>query len=165
MPRFATDTKVSSEDSLMEIKRILERYDADSFSYHQARDRAGVGFTIGGRQVRFLIPLPLENDPLFDKTPGGRERPETARASARQQAIKQRWRALALAIKANLEAVECGIITLDEAFLANIALPNGQTVGEYVRPAVQQAYTLGTVPQFLALPEGDTSIPSSIVTP
>jgi hypothetical protein len=42
-----------------------------------------------------------------------------------KQAYHQRWRALALAIK----AVESGIATFEEEFLAHIALPNGSTVG------------------------------------
>ena len=41
---------------------------------------------------------------------------------------RQRWRALNLAIKAKLEAVESGIVTFDQEFLAHIVGPSGQTV-------------------------------------
>lgn len=62
---------------------------------------------------------------------------------------RQRWRALALAIKAKLEAVETGIATFEEEFLNYIVLPDGVTVGEFIRPQIETAYATGTMPKML----------------
>ena len=53
----------------------------------------------------------------------------------REQACRQRCRALLLIIRAKLEAVESGMTTLESEFLANILLPDGGTVGQWLSPA------------------------------
>ena len=53
----------------------------------------------------------------------------------REEACRQRCRALLLIIRAKLEAVESGITTLEIEFLANILLPDGGTVGQWLSPA------------------------------
>src|SRR5262245_44396717 len=67
-----------------------------------------------------------------------------------EQACRQRWRALALAIKAKLEAVESGIATFEEEFLAYVVMPDGQTVGQHVLPNVERAYSTGQMPPLLS---------------
>jgi len=62
---------------------------------------------------------------------------------AAEQACRQKWRALSLVVKAKLEAVESGITTFEDEFLAHIVLPNGQTVGEQALPRVREAYATG----------------------
>ena len=63
--------------------------------------------------------------------------------------MRQRWRALALVIKAKLEAVEADITTLEAEFLAHIALPSGATVGEWVGPQLDAVYGSGEMPALL----------------
>jgi len=41
--------------------------------------------------------------------------------------VQQRYRAIALIIKTNLEAVIAGIATFEQAFLAYLLLPDGDT--------------------------------------
>jgi hypothetical protein len=67
------------------------------------------------------------------------------------QAIRQRWRALLLVIKAKLEAVQGGITEFDAEFLPHIVLPDGQTVGDWIIPQVNTAYELGEMPQALPM--------------
>jgi hypothetical protein len=55
-----------------------------------------------------------------------------AAEKAWEQVTRQRWRALALVIKAKLEAVTSGISTFEAEFLANTMLPDGRTVGDVV---------------------------------
>jgi hypothetical protein len=57
--------------------------------------------------------------------------------------------ALALAIKAKLEAVESGIATFEEEFLAYVVLPDGQSVGQHVLPNIEQAYVTNKMPPLL----------------
>jgi len=63
------------------------------------------------------------------------------------------WRALALVVKAKLEAVEVGISTFDEEFLSNIVLPDNTTVGAHMIPQVERSYLDGSMP--LMLPAGN----------
>lgn len=62
------------------------------------------------------------------------ERTAAAATKEYEQAGRQRWRALALVIKAKLEAVGTGIVTFEEEFLAHIVLPSGRTVTQDVTP-------------------------------
>lgn len=158
--RYATNTDVSSDRSRAEIERTLRRYGATGFMYGWQDQQAVVGFVAHGRQVRFLLPLPDRQDDEFTLTPTGRERSLSQQETAYEQAVRQRWRALNLVIKAKLEAVEVGIVTFDSEFLAHLVLPNGQTVGEAVTPGIREAFETGHVPALLpdygrrALPSG-----------
>lgn len=148
MSRFAENTSVSSENSRAEIERTLSRYGASKFMYGWEDEKAIVGFEMDRRHVRFIVPLPDKED--YRKTPGGkRERDNTGMLKAWEQACRQRWRALALVIKAKLEAVESGITVFEEEFMAHIVLPNGQTVGQHMIPQIAQAYESGNMPPLL----------------
>lgn len=145
MSRYAADTGVSSDRSRAEIERTLARYGAQQFMYGWDQDRAVVGFVAGGRQVRFVLPMPDRNDREFTHTPSrGNRRSDAQIEAAYEQAVRQRWRALSLVIKAKLEAVEAEIVTFDEEFGMHFLLPNGKTVGEAIMPQIDQAYLHGS---------------------
>lgn len=150
MTRYAANTEVSSERSKAEIERTLARYGANQFMYGWQTLGAVIGFRIGGRMFRIDIPMPDRNSRAFQVTDTGRARKsqETINA-AYEQAIKQRWRAAALYIKATLEAVESGITTLESAFLANTLLPSGETFGSWAAPQIEQVYLTGSMPALL----------------
>ena len=153
MSRYAQNTDVSSDRSRSEIERTLARYGADQFMYGWQLGSAVVAFRMNGRQVKFHLPMPDRTDSEFTETPTGKARAETAIEKAYEQAVKQRWRALALVIKAKLEAVETGITEFDEEFLAHIVLPDGKTVGQFMLPQVEIAYEKGRMPNLLPAPE------------
>lgn len=135
--RYAQDTSVSVGKSRAEIEDTLTRYGADQFGYMTGANAAQVAFCFRGWTVRFRLPLPDREQ--FRSTPTGRRRRSDADvAKAWEQACRQRWRALALAIKAKLEAVECGITTFEEEFLAHLVLPTGETMGQYALPRLEQ---------------------------
>ncbi|MBI2798928.1 MAG: hypothetical protein HYX63_01375 [Gammaproteobacteria bacterium] len=69
-----------------------------------------------------------------------------------QQAVRQRWRALNLVIKAKLEAVESGISVFEEEFLAHIVMPNNQRVGQWMLPQIAAAYSSGKMSPMLPVP-------------
>jgi hypothetical protein len=147
--RYADSTAVSSERSRAEIESTLRRYGADGFAYGWDRSSALVMFTANARQVRFQLPLP---DPLsreFTLTPTGRDRSRSQAEAAFEQAVRQRWRALALVIKAKLEAVETGITEFEDEFLAHMVLPDGTTVGDWARPQLAAVYESGRMPALL----------------
>lgn len=154
MPRYAKDTEVSSSKSRAEIEQTLARYGATGFLYGWMETNAMVAFQMADRHVKFTLPMPPRDD--FRFTPERQsERSEDQISREFDKAVRQRWRALLLVIKAKLEAVECGITEFDEEFMAHIVLPDGQTVGQWMRPQIEKAYQLGTMPSLLALPKPD----------
>ena len=150
MTRYAENTNVSSSHSRDEIERTLQRYGADQFLYGWQEDSAVVGFRMAGRQVRFILPMPGKNERRFTHHSRGTRSPEAA-LKEWEQAMRQRWRALALVIKAKLEAVESGISIFEDEFLANIVLPDGQTAGSWMRPQIAEAYRVGAMPVLLPM--------------
>jgi len=152
---YASNTSVSREGSIQEIERMLIRNGATKFSYGWDQGRAAVTFCLKGYYIRFLLTMPDQDAKEFCFTPTGRKRrsPSDARA-AWEQACRARWRALALVIKAKLEAVQAGITIIEDEFLAHIVMPDGKTVGHSIIPAINEAYQTGLMPsRMLALPE------------
>lgn len=153
MSRYAQNTSVSVEKSKAEIESILSRYGASEFATGWDKSRAMIGFSINGRHVRFILPLPNRNDDEFLKHSRG-YRTEDAAYRMWEQACRQRWRAMCLCIKAKLEAVEAveaEITTFEEEFLAHIVLPNGNTVGQFMVPQIESAYETGEMPKLLPM--------------
>lgn len=156
MTRYAANTSVSVERSRAEIESILVRYGASQFMYGWNQDGATIAFVVepngDKRQVRFQLPLPSRDEYRFTHHSRG---PRTATEAERQweQACRQRWRALVLVVKAKLEAVETGIATFEDEFLAYIMLPSGETVGGWIGPQLEAAYDpdRGTMPRGITL--------------
>jgi hypothetical protein len=150
MSAYAANTAVSSEKSKLEIERMLERYGASQYVSGWKNGIAVIGFTYNERMVRFELALPDRQDPKFTKKKNGwTSRPTTAAQALYEQAVRQRWRALCLVIKAKLESVESSIDTFEDAFLSHIVTPNGQTVGEWLKPQIEEAYANGRMPSLL----------------
>lgn len=150
MARYAANTQVSSNKSRDEIERTLTRYGADQFMYGWQDGAAVIAFRANERRVRFMLPLPDRSSKQFTHHDRGPRQLEAAERLY-EQAIRQRWRALALVIKAKLEAVEAGISEFEDEFLAHVMLPGGQTVGEWMRPQVAEVYLTGKMPPMLPM--------------
>ncbi|HZS89911.1 MAG TPA: hypothetical protein VFE42_20765 [Chloroflexota bacterium] len=152
--RYAESTAVPSDPLRTEIERTVERYGARRFAYGWQDDSAMVALEMGGRLVRLFLPLPRRDDRAITHTPTGLLRDEKTRAEAYEQAIRQRWRALALVVKAKLEAVEAGISRLEREFLADIVVPStGQTVGDLTIPQLTGIDERGEMPRPLPGPD------------
>lgn len=152
MPQYAQNTSVSVEASEAEIKRTLIRYGADQFlsGWDSSENLAVIGFRIQNRQVKMMLPLPDRTSKEFTETPSGRyARDEAAAFKAWEQACRQRWRALALIVKAKLEAVEAGISTIEREFLADVVLTDGRTFYQWAEPQIKQMYLNGKMPPLL----------------
>lgn len=127
MRRFANSTHVPIDRSLGEIRKTILRYGGDQFLTGEdtKSNRAFIGFRIRGTSVKIYLPLPDKS--TFYKTEKGRaRRNESLVQQAYEQASRQSWRALNLVIKAKLEAVEAGITSIEQEFLANLLLRDGQ---------------------------------------
>jgi hypothetical protein len=147
--RYAEGTTVPVDRSRTEIERILARYGASSFMYGWDTDKALIGFIAHDRQVRFTLPMPDRSSRGISRTPTGRARTSEQIQAAYEQAVRQRWRALALVIKAKLEAVSTGIVSFEDEFAMHVMLPSGQSVGEWLTPQIDRAYQTGDMPALL----------------
>lgn len=72
-----------------------------------------------------------------------------AARDAYEQEIRRRWRSLLLVVKAKLTAVADGISTVEREFLADLVIPTGQTLAEWLAPQLEAAYAHGGVPALL----------------
>lgn len=155
MPRYASQTGVSSEKSRGEIERTLKRYGADSFMYGTRGSTAAVQFEVKGRRILFRLELPDPDSREYTHSSTGRVRRSNEQPhDAWEQACRQRWRALAVIVKAKLEAVEAGISSFELEFLPYTVLPNGGMVGDWALPQIALAYETGQMPPMLPMLPG-----------
>jgi hypothetical protein len=145
--RFAATTSVPVAKSKMKIEAILERYGAEQFMSGWNAQSAVIGFTIGidgeqFRQIWFNLPMPDKSERRFTHSSKGMRSSELAHKEW-EQACRQRWRALALVIKAKLEAVETGISTIEDEFLAQTVMDDGRTVSQHVKEPIALSYKGG----------------------
>jgi hypothetical protein len=150
--RYAADTEVSVARSREEIERTLARYGGTGFGYltDDTIPAALIVFRLRERYYRLYVPLPKRTDDAIRFTPARRElRTAEAQAKTYAQIERQRWRAVALYIKAVLEAAESGIVSVEQALLAHAILPNNTTVGEWAGEQLAEVYRTGQMPQLL----------------
>jgi hypothetical protein len=148
---YAEGTDVPVERSKAELDKLLEKHGADQRVFG-ANDRDGialVGFTLQGRQIRINVPIPkLDDIPEPRSGNKGRSKAEM-RLKALEQKKRERWRALLLVVKAKLEYIAMGVTTPEREFLADIALPNGTTVGDLLAGKdgeLKEIYSSGEMP-------------------
>lgn len=145
---YANSTTVSPEKSQAEIQNTLRKYGADRFGTMEEKNKAHVMFSYSGLSIQISITLPERSE--FETTETGRERSKSSIESSYNQAIRQRWRALLLAIKAKLEAIECGISTIEEEFMAFIIMPDGMPLSSHILPKLQTMVKTGKMPKLLS---------------
>lgn len=162
MTRYAAQTTVSVDRSRAEIEHLLERFGASSFisGWDKAQGVASLAFELHGRRFRFRLELPDPDAPEFvykkiNQSDYREKRTPAQQRAAWEQVCKERWRALALLIKAKVAAVDAGITTVEEEFLPSVLLPDQRTVSEWLQPQVARLYETGTLPPLLPLPKGD----------
>lgn len=127
---YAARTQVPVAETQAEIQALLRKRKADRYAFMEATDQGIVSFEFGGRRYVFHLPLPALPD--YWKTETGRARDLASAEAVWEQALRSRWRALFLVIKAKFEAVDTGVVTLEDEFLAHAVMPGGETVGSYV---------------------------------
>ena len=146
--KYAESTGVAVEKSKGDIERTLKRYGSKSFVCGTQENKAAVIFVLNGKRIQFVLELPKFED--YQYTPSRRKkRSPDEQIKEHEQACRQKWRALLLIIKAKLEAVESGIATLDEEFMAYTLLPNGQTVAKWMIPQIENVYSTHQMPPLL----------------
>lgn len=151
---FAEKTTVAISKTKGEIDGLLRKHKATGFGTFEEVGKAIVVFEMSARRIRFDLPLPSESERRFTHHARGM-RTRDAALKEWEQACRSRWRALFLCIKAKLESIESKIETFDDAFLAHIMLPNGEKVGDVVRPNVEKSYLTQTMQPLLPGPKSE----------
>ncbi len=148
--RYAQDTTVTVAKSRADIESLLHKNGATSFvsGWDDEQGVSVLQFKIDGRFIKFRIDEPDPKD--FRITETGRSRKKSVLEGVLDKERMRRWRALLLIIKAKLEIVASGYSTIEREFMADLMLPDGSTVTEWLRPQLDDAYSGGKMP--LALP-------------
>lgn len=151
---FAKGTPVAAEKTRLDIEALVEARGATAFGFGTEGARARVQFKLDERLLRFDMEMPQLEDERFQTVRRGavgiQRRTPTGAANAWKQATRERWRALLLCIKAKFTAVEAGIVTFEEEFLAHVVMPDGRTVGEVAAEQLRLTYKPGEQPRLLA---------------
>lgn len=162
MARYAEGTSVSVDQSRREVERTLERFGASTFGYawdrreetwcfrcralatgeagaacrsaghstqKEIREYAMLSFRLKERSIRLDVPMPTQR--------------EVGTKANLEVRTRERWRAIALIVKAKLQAVEAGVDSIETAFLANVVTGDGRTVGQILLPRMSEAVTAG----------------------
>jgi len=155
--RFAAETSVLMDRSIAEIRTTVRRYGATEFAHMESDAQAAITFTMRGRRVLFRLAMPDRKAREFTHTDAmNKRRTPAAAETAWEQACRSRWRALALVIKAKLEAVEVGIVVFEDEFLANTVPPGASaTYGEAVRESMALAHEKQSLTPLLPYISGD----------
>ena len=141
---YAKSTTVTAEKSRMEIETLVNKHGATEFATRINNEYGAVAFSLHERNIRFLLPLPARSE--FERDHNKYIRTDVQITKHYDAAVRQRWRALLINIKAKLAAIEAGIETVDDAFMAHIVMPGGKTVSEVVTPEIARSYAEGTPP-------------------
>ncbi len=148
--RYAQDTTVPVSKSRADIENLLHKHGATSFvsGWDEEQGVSVLQFKIDGRFIKFRIDEPDSKE--FQVTETGRSRKKSVLEGVLDKERMRRWRALLLIIKAKLEIVASGYSTIEREFMADLMLPDGSTVTEWLQPQLDKAYDKGKMP--LALP-------------
>lgn len=152
--RFAEGTEVSTERSRAEIDQLLIRYGATSFMYGMNSQASMIAFEMNGRRIKFVVPMPDRTAQEFtmgvhpQSHKPAKLTPEKA-AQKYEQATRQKWRSLALCIKAKLESVESKIETFEEAFMPHVVMSDGRTIGEVLLPDIGKLVESSKLPPMI----------------
>lgn len=143
------DTEVSADRSKAEIRALLMHYGVTQFGIAEAAGRATVGFVAGGRLVRLEVPLPDRGASATSRAGKWLRAGTPAARKIHDQDERRIWRAVRMWIFAQLEAVESGIRTFEQLFLADTVLPSGETFAAWAEPQLHGAVAAGRMPALL----------------
>jgi hypothetical protein len=128
-------TSVSIEKSQGDLRKLLTKHGAAQFAFGEERDgdtrMAAVSFRHRGYAVRLRVTLKAPSQSAIGS------KYSRARTKTREQVVdelyeqeeRRVWRVLAWNIKARMVAVEEGVETFEEAFLAHLVNPQtNQTI-------------------------------------
>lgn len=139
---YAKGTKVAIETTDRQIKDMLRKAGATAYATFENRTSASIAFHLNDLNIRMNLSMPDPDDERFTMrkvNQHGAMAPQSASVAEKlwEQACKERWRALHLCVKAKLEAIDAGVETFEDAFLAHVQTDTGETIGQRIKPQLQ----------------------------
>jgi hypothetical protein len=141
---YVRGSAVSCSASQAEIELMLTGHGAYGFRCASEPGKAVVAFSSDERRYRLVLSLlgPGATPPGPRGASPGQGRSLQGSKSV-QEVARRRWRQLSSLIRAKFEAIDSGIVTFDEEFLAYMVMPDGGTVLEESAPRIAVAYEGG----------------------
>jgi hypothetical protein len=162
---YAACTSVTPGRSREEIDKMLRKYGATGFGYAEQDDNAAaLMFTLSGRTYRYLVAMPKLSDFTHSSRFAYARNGQTQAKAAYELAVREKWRAIVATIKGKLIAVDTGIETFEEIFMARTVMTNGQVVADYIEPELKRMYATGQVPKlFGPSPNSPKSLTGEVI--
>jgi len=115
--KYAKNTTVPVARSKQKLDELFESYGIEeSFSGRSPRGD-GIGFKYQGKVYKMNVPTPSKD--------GKTEKQY-------DQEMRQRWRILYMSTKMKFEEIDAGVKTFEDQFLAQMCLPDGSTVADFM---------------------------------
>jgi hypothetical protein len=146
--KFAEGTDISAERSRADIETLLRKHGASEFAVYTSDERTVYMYRLKGMMVRHTVEYPPSSPYEYVPRASWKKRPADQVKKLQEAEWRRRWRALLLVCKAKLEIVDSGGSTFEREFLADILLPNGETMGQAMLPRLVEAYETGEMPAF-----------------
>ena len=157
MSNYAQRTNVPIPQTKAEIESMLIKHEAKGLLSGSDYETGAhlLQFFCHDRLVRFTVKMPDIGDYLYTESTRKMRSDDNAH-KAFEQGCRQRMRQFLLVLKAKFEAVEASIETFDQAFMAHIVWPDGQTTTQILATPLMEAYATGQMidtRRVLQLPE------------
>lgn len=136
---YAEGTTVPESKSRGEVEALLRKHGAGAMVVASDETRVIIRtvHTGSGWHLEFTLPLPTVDD--FPAK--GRNNKAIDREARVAKERRRRWRALLLCLKAKFEAIETGITTFEEEFLAHTIVPEtDKPFGPWATQQLHNAY-------------------------
>lgn len=137
-------TVVPVARSQEQIRAMLQKYGSSGVNFSEDWNAGRVGFQFVTIRKTGTGEIPLVVRMVIQLWKSDSERLYATQARTEQRQ-RQVWRALYFYLKSQLEAVDFGLRTFEDAFLADIEMRDGRVLGDHVKAALDSGR--------LALPE------------
>ena len=118
MARYAKNTTVPVARSKQKIEELLVSYGIEESFWGRSPRGDGVGWKYKGKVYKKNVPMPSKDNKTEKQY---------------EQEMRQRWRILYMTLKMKFEEIEAGVESFEDQFLAQMCLPDGSTVGDFMR--------------------------------
>ena len=119
MAKYAKNTSVTIAKSKIQIQDLLTNWGIKEFFFGTSPRGDGIGFKYKEKVYKHNVPMPPNKNTFTDKQ--------------YNQQVRQRWRILYMSLKMKLEEIDSGGISFEDQFLAMMCLPDGSTVGGFMK--------------------------------
>jgi len=119
MAKYANKTSVSVSKTKMQIEKLLVDWGIKEFFFGRSLRGDGIGFKYESKTYKLNVPNPKKD---YNTT-----------KTKYEQMLRQRWRVLYMSLKMELEKIDDGCVSFEDQFLAMMCLPDGSTVGEFMK--------------------------------